>query len=367
MATGSASPFHNLLHSNYIPTSEEVVKIREWSASPLKELARLEAEINHTHALLYDLQRSYRQLKASVDAHLALLSPMRSLPPEVLQHIFSMTLPLDRNAVMHASEAPVLLGRVCRGWRKITFATPELWRSIHVVCPPSNLADSEFASAQIKAMQEWLARSGACPLSISIRVSEAGYGGLGTAVAAANPFVEAILPLANRWKNIELRVPTDALDSFRYLQGGSDVPLLQTVAITNGGSLARDDCSDSMHTRSASLLFLQRAPRLRSLSLMHEGNVDLPLLPWSQLTVLSLCPTHQFFGLDSKITLILSQCVNLRTCTLHLPPATQGNSIAPGVFSLPHLSFLSVRATNFTSSNGVLADIFDNLLLPSRR
>ncbi|KAJ6547019.1 hypothetical protein B0H19DRAFT_954826 [Mycena capillaripes] len=247
-----ASPFHHLLRTNYIPASDEAHRIRELCAKPLTELARLEAEISRVQALLHDLQRSYRQLKTGVDAHLALLSPMRNLPPEVLQLIFNMTLPTDRNAVMHASEAPVLLGRVCSGWRSIAFATPQLWSSIHVVCPPTNYAESAFAPTRLEAMEDWLARSGACPLSISIWVSrEAGFGGLGTAVAAANPFVEAILPLSNRWRHIELRVPTDALDSLHYLQG-SDVPLLQTVGITNGSSLARDDWYGS-----SSLIYFQ--------------------------------------------------------------------------------------------------------------
>jgi hypothetical protein len=112
-------------------------------------------------------------------------------------------------------------------------------------------AESAFAPTRIHrlAMEEWLARSGACPLSISIWVSrEAGFGGV--AMAAANPFVEAILPLSNRWKHIELRVPADSLDSFHYLQG-SDVPLLQTLAITNGSSFARDD----WYASSLQLLF----------------------------------------------------------------------------------------------------------------
>ncbi|KAJ7702262.1 hypothetical protein B0H17DRAFT_923288 [Mycena rosella] len=251
-----ASPFEHLLHTNYIPSSDEALKIRELCAKPLKELAHLEAKISRTQALLYELQRSHRQLKASVDAHLALLSPMRNLPPEVLQLIFIMTLDSNRNPVMHASEAPLLLGRVCSGWRRISLGTPELWASVHVVCPRMDYAETASALTRIQrqALEAWLARSGACPLSISIWVSrEAGFGG--AAVAAANPYVETILPLSSRWKRIELRVPTDTLDSFHYLQG-SDVPLLQTVAITNGGSLARDDwyvCSSICISASKSL------------------------------------------------------------------------------------------------------------------
>jgi hypothetical protein len=234
------SPFEHLLHTNYIPTCDEAAEIRKLCANPLKELARLKAEISQTQALLHDLQRSYSRSKTRVDAHLALLSPMRSVPPEILQSIFIMTLPSDRNAVMHASETPVLLGRVCRGWRKIAYATPELWASIHLVAPPVDFSESAISPGDIRlmAMEEWLARSAVCPLSISIWVSREAWGA--AAAAAASPFVEAILPLSSRWKHIELQVPSDSLDSFHYLQA-TDVPLLQTLSITNGGSLARDD------------------------------------------------------------------------------------------------------------------------------
>ncbi|KAJ7273139.1 hypothetical protein C8J57DRAFT_1316859 [Mycena rebaudengoi] len=358
----SPSPFDHLLRTNYIPTFAEAAEIRGLCSSSAEELARLEAEISRTQTILYDLQRSYRRLKSTVDAHLALLSPMRDLPPEVLQLIFTLTLPSNRNAVMHASEAPVLLGRVCSGWRRIAFATPALWASIHVVCPPMDYLESASAPTRVKceAMEAWLGRSGACPLSISIWVShEAGFAG--AAVAAASPFVEAVLPLSRRWKHIELRVPTDSLDSFHYLQG-IDTPLLQTIAIKNGGSLSRDDWSGN-------LLFLQNAPRLYALSLTHEGNVDLPSFSWAQLTELSLLPTQEFFGLNTAMTLdVLQQCINLRMCTLHFPSVANTHNTAlvpPEVFTIPRLSFLSVRATHFSTSDPTLANIFDHLVLPS--
>ncbi|KAF7353643.1 hypothetical protein MVEN_01049000 [Mycena venus] len=361
MKLDSSSPFRHLLHTNYIPTFDEAAQIRELCANPLNEIARLEAEISRTQAILQDLQRSHRRLKTSVDAHLALLSPMRNLPPEVLQHIFIMAVPSDRNPVMHSSEAPVLLGRVCSSWRRIAFATPQLWASIHVVTPQVDYSESAISPGEIRrmAMEEWLARSGACPLSISIWVSRAAWGA--AAAAAASPFVETILPLANRWKDIELRVPSDSLDSFHYLQG-PDVPWLKSLSVTNGGSLARDDWSGN-------LVFLQQAPQLHALSLTHDGNVSLPLLPWGQLTSLSLSPTQEFFGLNTEMTLeILSQCLNLRMCTLHFPQTPRGvqttSSARVAVVTLPHLSVLAVRATNFETTDDFLSNLFGSLILP---
>ncbi|KAJ7632141.1 hypothetical protein FB45DRAFT_494498 [Roridomyces roridus] len=356
-----SSPFRRWLHTNHVATADETTKIRQLCATPLAELARLEEEIGAQQARLDDLQKSYRRLKIKVDAHMALLSPVRSLPPELLQLIFLVALPSDRNAVMHSSEAPLLLGRVCSGWRKIAFATPELWSSLHIVCPPMDYSDLPSTLMRVQrraeAAEQWLNRSGACPLSVSIWVSrDAGF--TGAAVASASPFVEALIPLSRRWRHIELRVPSDSLDSFHYLQS-FDVPLLQTLSITNESSLARDDWSGN-------LIFLQHAPRLHTLALTHEGNVDIPsYFPWSQLTSLSLTPTQEFFDLDTAMTLdMLRQCVNLETCKLHFPCTNPFQSSPAPTFTLPKLRMFSIRASNFDSIISRVIDTFDSLLLP---
>ncbi|KAJ7785455.1 hypothetical protein B0H14DRAFT_2958528 [Mycena olivaceomarginata] len=54
-----------------------------------------------------------------VEAHRALISPVRRLPLDMLQEIFVACLPTHRNCVMSASEAPVLLGRICSSWRTV--------------------------------------------------------------------------------------------------------------------------------------------------------------------------------------------------------------------------------------------------------
>ncbi|KAJ6489026.1 hypothetical protein C8R45DRAFT_826827, partial [Mycena sanguinolenta] len=61
-----------------------------------------------------------------VDAHKALISPVRRLPPEVLQIIFIACLPPHRNCAIAATEAPIRLGRVCSAWRSISIYTPQL-------------------------------------------------------------------------------------------------------------------------------------------------------------------------------------------------------------------------------------------------
>ncbi|KAJ7022722.1 hypothetical protein C8F04DRAFT_1137129 [Mycena alexandri] len=106
--------------------------------------------------------------------HKALLSPLRRLPLDIIQEIFLACIPTHRNCVMSASEAPVLLGRICSSWRAIALSTPRLWSRLHIVEPQRlpqrfNGADIAAKAAQRFATTKmWLGRSGNCPLSISL-------------------------------------------------------------------------------------------------------------------------------------------------------------------------------------------------------
>ncbi|PPQ80489.1 hypothetical protein CVT25_001756 [Psilocybe cyanescens] len=55
---------------------------------------------------------------------------------------------------------PLLLGAVCREWREITLATPQLWTTVTI--------QPYRDSAHIHIVNEWLQRSGARPLTITL-------------------------------------------------------------------------------------------------------------------------------------------------------------------------------------------------------
>ncbi|KAF8205443.1 hypothetical protein K438DRAFT_1466115, partial [Mycena galopus ATCC 62051] len=66
-------------------------------------------------------------LGAYVEAHTALIASVNLLPLDIIQEIFFACLPTHRTCVMSASEAPVLLGRICSGRRIISLSTQRLW------------------------------------------------------------------------------------------------------------------------------------------------------------------------------------------------------------------------------------------------
>ncbi|KAJ7104982.1 hypothetical protein C8R44DRAFT_943601, partial [Mycena epipterygia] len=138
--------------------------------------ARISAEIAIDHQRLISSNGRRMALEEMVNPYRALISPMRALPPEILQEIFMACLPQRHNAIMHADHAPLLLGRVCSDWRTISISTAVLWSSVHVVVPlpispvdeEENASPSPTAVQLRDALQIWLQRSGDCPLSISL-------------------------------------------------------------------------------------------------------------------------------------------------------------------------------------------------------
>ncbi|KAF8214973.1 hypothetical protein K438DRAFT_1562116, partial [Mycena galopus ATCC 62051] len=129
------SPFANRLHTNYVPSEPEILEIRVLLMDPAEELARVEAQIKEMEIALDQLKEQRATLRVPIDAHKALISPMRCIPQDILVEIFLACLPTEHNACIDSAEAPLVLGRICRHWRSVAYSTPMLWRSIHIPSP----------------------------------------------------------------------------------------------------------------------------------------------------------------------------------------------------------------------------------------
>ncbi|KAJ6465787.1 hypothetical protein C8R45DRAFT_1022389 [Mycena sanguinolenta] len=132
-----SSPFALRLGTNYCPTDTEVLEIRSLLVEPALRIKNLEDKIADLQKSIDQLVEERVGLESYVGAHSALISPVRRLPLDIIQEIFVACMPTHRNCVMSATEAPVLLGRICSGWRTISLSTPRLWASLHIVEPPS--------------------------------------------------------------------------------------------------------------------------------------------------------------------------------------------------------------------------------------
>ena len=96
---------------------------------------------------------------------------------------------------MHVSEVPLLLGRVCRRWRDVTYDTAELWSAVHVATPLM----SQHYALKLEALEKWLSRSGNLALRISLYADYAS--------GDVTPFLDFIISLSQRWERITLVIP----------------------------------------------------------------------------------------------------------------------------------------------------------------
>ncbi|KAJ7055795.1 hypothetical protein C8F01DRAFT_1318544 [Mycena amicta] len=299
------APFESKLNTNYCPTEAECADIKAFLVEPTIRLRRLDAVIRQ-------LTAERDKLAVEVAAHEALISPMRRMPNDILQEIFVACLPEDRNPAMSASEAPVLLGRICGAWRDLVLATPRLWAKIHIVepCPTAGFDGDAFVGVvkakveqRLQALQSWLARSGDCPLSISF----AGNPRRGT-----NPvFIQTLVTFVRRWRDIH----------FSLVPNQTVLEDLQELAPFELTNLRRLGFESTIGYPSQAIdwdLALFSAP-LSSLSLWNwVTRIDVLPLQWDKLTELEIGNSVHGAVSQHSILEILAKCHNLQTCHLLL-------------------------------------------------
>ncbi|KAF9481469.1 hypothetical protein BDN70DRAFT_528655 [Pholiota conissans] len=329
-----SSKFDDKLNTNYIPSMTEITEIKEYVSSVNDKVSDYDVRIAELQAALQAITEQRTRLHETVSAHEALVSPLRRLPPEILQIIFVWCLSQNRNAVMHASEAPVLLGRICSEWRRISLATPELWASLHIVPPNVNFSNPASSTARFERKRDlvsmWLDRSGACPLSISL-VWFAGDSE--EEIKLCGTLLEILVPLRRRWKHLDFQVPLKMFKPFVGLTV-DEVPYLESMSLMDNRTPLDADAVDRW---PESLTFAEGATRLKNFTLtFFSGGIRLPIIPWHQLTVLYLESNIAFFFRDAREMLTtLGLCTSLISCTLKFPLSHTASLPAYDALDLP--------------------------------
>ncbi|KAJ7607666.1 hypothetical protein FB45DRAFT_763973 [Roridomyces roridus] len=201
--------------------------------------------------------------------------PVLSLPNEIVSDFFVQCLPTYPDCPpLRGPSSPTSLTHICRKWRDIALATPQLWRSI--------LLQAVGNDATLRAR---LARSGSCPLSIKMQSDQHD--------SPLHPDIfAAILPHHKRWEYVDLTLEDDEV---ALLEG--IMPLLCELILHVPAGFDLDSTRPSANARDF--------PRLRTLSLNCSDDLG-DWLPWSQLTSLTLKNLHS----DNYLS-TLSSAVNL--------------------------------------------------------
>ncbi|KAF8129092.1 hypothetical protein K438DRAFT_1887965, partial [Mycena galopus ATCC 62051] len=305
-----SSPFASKLGTNYCPLDKEVLEIQALLGDPLSRLQSLDNRIAALQKAIDELAEERTTVKDYVDAHKALLSPIRRLPLDMLQEIFVACLPTHRNCVMSATECPVLLGRICSSWRTISLSTPRLWARLHIAEPV--LADrrclgiyEQKLAQRVEVATAWLERSGQCALSISLASNNLN---ILVAHSSTSTMIQALIPLASRWQRISMTAISTDLQSLSIITH-NDVPMLKTLEM--------NEISGPRHILQWGSFGLLRGPNLSSFA--YQGASDDPnvlRLRWDNLTSLSFLTQHPHNMPTDKAIGLLSRCPRLETCRL---------------------------------------------------
>ncbi|KAF8636338.1 hypothetical protein AX16_010993 [Volvariella volvacea WC 439] len=351
---GKPSPFASVLYTNHAPSSKEVEEINQLLVSPQERLMALDEELDRLNKLIDQVSSARENIRQYIDAHKALLSPIRRLPPEIITEIFVNCLPIQHNPVRSVSEAPLLLGRICSSWRRIALTTPRLWSGLHMVIPthfePSKI--TEVVKLRCLAANAWLERSGTLPISLSLVTANNGF----SADVVAAPVLKTLIKFSSRWRSISLRVPYALLQPFSELTR-ADVPRLETLKI--------DDVFNWDQTYQWHFPLLA-APRLRSVSFVHfQGNPRNLPLAWPLLSGLSLdCDSTEACLHVSEVLDVFKRTPNLESCALGIrPPISPEEEQRLQHVVLPKLTTLTFRV--YPDHVNELEKIFENIYAPN--
>ncbi|KAF7352385.1 F-box domain-containing protein [Mycena venus] len=219
----------------------------------------LASAIARQEQLLDDMRTRLRELQSQLDS---VIYPVLTLPPEITSEIFVYCLPAKRVwDVVNMEEAPLLLTHICRAWRQIAIATPQLWTSLLIYRANSLLQLDEI-------VKTWFQRARKCPLSVSIH-------GCLVEIGAFHDFMKTFQQHSQGMRSLELQTGVGdfwAMDS-HFLE----LPLLQKLSIR---FLAQEEDLDD---ENDPVTMFNNVPMLHEV-LMGEIPPSFIALPWQQLT-----------------------------------------------------------------------------------
>ncbi|KDQ65106.1 hypothetical protein JAAARDRAFT_28770 [Jaapia argillacea MUCL 33604] len=301
-----------------------------------RELLQLEVRRQQLIAFLAPARKERDDLRERVqDAHQAIRAPILRLPVEVISEIFIACLP-DRPAwYPHKKDTIHVVTHVCRRWRQIALSTPSLWCHF-VIVRPSKVQGRIFQS---KYLQTMLSRSGNLPLSFS------------TVFDQHEAASDLLLPTIERWQHVRLYGPVQYARGILNNTPG-EFPTLETLVIA---PLRRVVPSRLQPTTPFHII---RAPCLRTVLVGQFADHSQLILPWSQLTRLTLRCLIPL----SEYPAFLRKCPNLVDCELGIPFRTLPDlPFRPTPVVLQHLQTLVVWFER------PFQPLLDSLVLPALR
>ncbi|KAJ7161021.1 hypothetical protein C8R46DRAFT_905084, partial [Mycena filopes] len=235
-----------------------------------------------------------------------------------------------------------VLCRICQQWRAVALSTPPLWRAISLEF--SAFEPDEIHPQKLALLDNWLARSGNCPLSVAIRITNHLDSPL------VDQLLQVVLAHSERWEHVALRIPTQHM---RVVLG--DMPQLRTL----------DFGPSDFGRRYGPLTLFDRAPQLRRLVLTEHFLKSALSLPWAQLTHLEAHCLYEYECLE-----ILTEATSLVCCRASVCYTLTWTNTTPlenAIHVRPHLRDLALLVDDPDRDDQRDWEILDHLTLPALR
>ncbi|KAJ6468981.1 hypothetical protein C8R47DRAFT_1223079 [Mycena vitilis] len=243
-------------------------------------IAQLQSQIMDLERSLSDLRLEQSIVQQRLDAY---EYPVLTLPNEITSEIFLHILPpYPHFPPLAGALSPILLTQICRRWQEIALGIPKLWSAISSPAECTSHGESRM-------VRLWLERSGSSPLDLTL-----GRYGQSPHVSV----VEALILQRARWKHLKVTHHADTHPTF-----DGPMPLLRHLQLSSSVG------------RSMGTVSISQAPLLRTVVLDDVAASHVTLLPWAQLTSLTLSNVY-----PSECFPILVQTLNLVHCDLGLHP-----------------------------------------------
>ncbi|KAJ7487320.1 hypothetical protein B0H11DRAFT_1035182 [Mycena galericulata] len=293
-------------------TGDDTEESKAARAATRARISELDIEIETLKHSLETLLLERTKCREALDTY---RYPVLMLPAEITSEIFTNFLPAypERSPLVGPS-SPSFLTNISRRWRDVALSTPTLWSSFHL-----NLNIPRRHEQQLRLLELWLDRSGACPLSLEL-VHDLDSGN------STASFTEAVMRHAHRWEEVYLILPRDELYRITV-----PTPLLRTLIIGPKEQL------DATTPVAAPVVMFSQAPKLKGVVLTMFFNPFSITLPWLQITTLT---AHLY---DVEAATILRETMALEECrfTLYCSFSEVPIHPIPPILHLHSLSLLS--------------------------
>ncbi|KAJ7181237.1 hypothetical protein C8R46DRAFT_1320036 [Mycena filopes] len=249
----------------------------------MANIADLKARLLILEMDAYELEKDLKNFKYPV---------LESVPTELVSEIFIATLPADGRVRPSPHAVPLSLAQICRHWRDIALATPQLWTSVDFEFlrgPPST--PKMRRAGELQHMQPrmsyrhspydgagallrlWFHRAKGLPLSITLRCAR-------DRPAMPEGIFSAIGEFRAQWGRLEVALPSDDIPTLDDISG--PLPMLRSLALDTSGI----NPTHPPHTHV--LAAFQVAPQLQTVRLLGKLTLDNVRLPSMRLTTLEL-------------------------------------------------------------------------------